>query len=122
MPWAGVLAEDGGARERGGGKEVSRAGAAGTPPPPTQPRRRRHDSAASAALPKFAVRPELGGAAAGGSRCERRGGRGWRGSEDAGSRARKAPPPQLPPFFFPLPLGFLGGSARAPAGGRRATQ
>lgn len=106
MPWAGVLAEDGGARERGGGKEVSRAGAAGTPPPPppTQPRRRRHDSAASAALPKFAVRPELGGAAAGGSRCERRGVRGWRGSEDAGSRARKAsPPPSFPPFSFPFP-------------------
>lgn len=27
-----------------------------------------------------------------------------------------------PPFFFPLPLGFLGGSARAPAGVRRAAQ
>lgn len=55
----GELAEDGGG---GGEGEVSRAGAARTPPPPPQPRRR-HDSAASAALPKFAVRLELGGAA-----------------------------------------------------------
>lgn len=54
--------------------------------------------------------------------CERRSGRGWRGSEGAGDRARKAFSP-APPFFPPsLLLGFLGGSARAPAGGRRAAQ
>lgn len=53
--------------------------------------------------------------------CERRSGRGWRGSEGAGGRARKAFSPASP-LFFPFPslrlFGRLGeGPCRREAGG-----
>lgn len=62
------------------------------------------------APPKFAVRPALGGAAAR-ARCEWRSDRGWRGSEGAGGRVKKAfsSAPSPPPF-----LGIFGRLGEGP--------